>query len=301
MKELTICIPAYNEEQAIGNTLRELKKGFPEAEILVVNDGSKDRTEEIAKSVCGVKVLSHERNRGYGASLKMGMRTATGKVVAWCDADGQHRVEDLRRVIRPVFEGTKDVVVGVRKKGSDITVSRVPGKIILRLVAELIVRDTVPDLNSGCRCFRLDVIRRYLHLLPDGFSASATSTILMMKRGYRVGYQEIIAQKRSGRSTVKIFKDGWNIVQLLIRLLILFDAFSFFTVLSLLQVVPGAIYGFYTAFIFSRGFPTLASTIIISGTLTFFMGIVCDQITALRKEKFEDFGTSDNVHKRHTS
>lgn len=287
MKELTICIPAYNEEEAIGNTLRELKEEFPESEIIVVSDGSSDRTEEVAKSVAGIKVLSHERNLGYGASLKTAMRNATGRFVVWYDADGQHRVEDLREVIRPVLEGKKDVVIGVRKKGSDKSLNRVPGKLILKWVAELIARDRVPDLNSGLRCFKLDVIRRYLHLLPDRFSASSTSTLLMMKRGYRIGYQEIVTQKRVGISTVKILKDGWNTIQLLVRILILFDAFGFFTFLSLLQVIPAAIYGFYMAVAFGRGFPTLASTVIISGVLTFFMGILCDQITELRKEKFE--------------
>ncbi|MDD5773382.1 MAG: glycosyltransferase family 2 protein [bacterium] len=288
MKELTICIPAFNEENAIGDVLKVLKKEYPEAEIIVVNDGSSDRTEEIAKSISGVKVLSHERNRGYGASIKTSAKAASGKVIVWFDADGQHRAEDIRGIAEPVLRGDKDVVIGVRKPGSAVQANRLAGKLILKYIAKLIVRDDVPDLNSGLRCFRLDVIKKYLHLLPDGFSASATSTVLMMKRGYRIGYCDILTQKRKGVSAVKIFRDGFKTIQLLFRILILFESFAFFTVLSLIQLIPAIIYGFYTALTVKKGFPTFASTIIVSGIFTFFMGIICDQITELRKEKFED-------------
>jgi glycosyltransferase involved in cell wall biosynthesis len=287
-KDLTICIPAYNEEDSIGRTLRELRSLSPESEILVVDDGSSDATRQIAASVQGVRVLSHERNRGYGAALKTGMRSASRKAILWYDADGQHRVEDVKRLIEPVLEGKKDVVIGVRKYTLREHRDRLPGKLALKFIAELIARERVPDVNSGLRCFRADVIKRYLHLLPDGFSASTTSTLLLMKRGYRVGYEDIVTQKRIGKSTVRIFSDGLKAIQLMVRILVLFEAFGFFTVLSLLQIIPGSIYGFYIALTMGRGFPALASTVIISGVFTFFMGILCDQITELRKEKFEE-------------
>jgi glycosyltransferase involved in cell wall biosynthesis len=288
MKQLSICIPAYNEEKAIGNTLRELVNSFPEAEIIVVDDCSNDKTGEISRSIHGIKVLSHKRNKGYGASLKTAMRNITGEVVAWYDADGQHRAEDLKKVVQPVLDGKKDVVIGIRDKDSDKNIDRIPGKLILKLISEIIVRERVPDLNSGLRCFKWEIIKKYLHLLPDGFSASSTSTILMMKRGHNIGYQKIVTRKREGKSNVKIIKDGWNTIKLLINLIVLFEAFGFFTILSLLQIIPGIIYGFCIAFLVKRGFPTLASTVIISGIITFFMGIVTDQITSLRKEKLED-------------
>lgn len=288
MKQLSICIPAYNEEKAIGNTLRELVNSFPEAEIIVVDDCSNDKTGEIVKSFHGIKVLSHKSNKGYGASLKTAMRNSTGEVVAWYDADGQHRTGDLKKVVQPVLDGENEVVIGIRDKDSDKQMDRIPGKLILKWISEIIVREKVPDLNSGLRCFKREIIKKYLHLLPDGFSASSTSTILMMKRGYNLGYQKIVAGNREGNSTVKIIKDGWSTIKLLINMLILFEAFGCFTILSFLQIIPGIIYGFYTAFLYKKGFPTLASTVIISGVFTFFMGIITDQITSLRKEKFED-------------
>jgi glycosyltransferase involved in cell wall biosynthesis len=286
-KYLTICVPAYNEALGVKTTLEELRSYFCEAEIILVDDGSTDETLKLAKSVKGITVLSHEHNRGYGASLKTAIRNANRETIAWFDADGQHRVRDLEKVAQPVIDGRMDAVIGVRGKESEVSMGRLPGKLILKFVSELLVGESIPDLNSGLRCFRADVIRRYLHLLPDGFSASTTTTLFMMKRGYRLGFVDIVAIKRKGHSTVNIISDGLATLKLIIRIIILFNAFAFFTILSMLQIIPGLIYGVYLAFIHHLGFPVLASTIVISGVLTFFMGLICDQITELRKERFE--------------
>ncbi len=287
-EQLSICIPAFNEEAGIEQSLAALREAFPLAEIIVVDDGSEDRTAALAEKVPGVQLITHERNRGYGASLKSAMRKASGQVIAWYDADGEHRPEDLKKVIAPVLSGEKDAVIGVRLRHARHGFPHRYGKWFLKVAAEVIVRDRVPDLNSGMRCFHKDVIRRYLHLLPDGFSASSTSTLLIMKRGYRLGYQEIDSAPRSGSSTVRPFRDGWRTLTLLVRMLVLFEAFGFFTLLSLLQIVPGVVYGIWIALRNQEGFPILASTVIISGLLTFFMGLLGDQISELRKERFED-------------
>lgn len=289
LKLLSICIPAYNESAVIADTLHALAKDLPGAEIIVVDDGSTDGTAAAAKGVPGVRVLSHGRNIGYGASLKTAMRHAARPVVAWCDGDGQHRTGDLLRVVAPVLAGEKDVVLGVRTAASDVRPDRRPGKWVLKTVAELVTRSSVPDLNCGLRCFRREIIAQYLHLLPDGFSASSTSTLLMMKRGYRVGYQPITADGRRGSaSTVRIFRDGWRTLHLMLRILILFDAFAFFSLLAALQVGAGLAYGLGTLMRVERGFPVAAAVVVISGVLTFFMGLICDQIVALRVERFED-------------
>jgi hypothetical protein len=143
-------------------------------------------------------------------------------------------------------------------------------------------------VNSGLLCFRRDVISRYLHLLPDGFSASTTSTLMLIKRGYRLGYEPILAQPRVGTSTVRVFSDGMRTLQLIMRIIVLFEAFKVFTTLGLAMVLPGLLYGIAVAMLRGQGFPTLAGTLIISGVLTFFMGIVADQVVELRKERFED-------------
>ena len=285
--KLSVCVPVFNEAESIGDTLTGLRKTLPDSEILVVDDGSTDRTGEILDALTDIELIRNDRNRGYGASLKLAIRRANGEVVAWFDGDGQHDPQDLVRVVEPVLAGDKDAVIGVRPQGSG-EASRRSGKWILNVVAEMIVAGKVPDLNSGMRCFDRSVIRRYSHLLPDGFSASATSTLLMMKRGYRLGYVEIGYRKRSGHSTVRPVHDGLRTLQILVRMLVLFEAFAFFTLLSVLQVVPGVLYGVFIALRNNEGLPILASTVILIGLLTFFIGLLADQITELRKEKLED-------------
>lgn len=288
MATVSVIIPAYNEREGITATLRELRDACPDAEIIVIDDGSSDGTGDIARNVAGVRVITHRRNLGYGAAIKTGLRAATRPCVAWYDADGQHRPEDLMRVAAPVARDEQDVIIGVRGSDSARQRERVLGKWILAVVAEFISGERIPDLNSGLRCFRRDVLVRYLHLLPDGFSASTTSTLLMMKRGYRVGYVPIVVKQRLGSSTVKIFSDGMRTLQLIVRIIVLFEAFKVFATLGLALFTPGLVYGLVVAAWRGQGVPTLAGTMIVAGLLTFFMGIIADQVVELRKERFED-------------
>lgn len=285
---LSVVVPAYNEAVGMEQTLAELLSACPEVEVIVVDDGSTDATARIVRGFENVTLIVHDRNRGYGASLKTGTRAATRPFIAWYDGDGQHRPQDLTRVAEPVLAGLKDAVIGVRGSDSARQMDRIVGKAILRLTCRFLVGQRIPDLNSGLRCFRRDLLRRYAHLLPDGFSASTTSTILVMERGYRVGYVPIRTRRRSGSSTVKLVSDGLATLSLILRLVVLFRAFKVFTILGLSLIFPGMVYGLIVALTAGRGFPTLAGTAIIAGLLTFFLGIVADQVAALRKERFED-------------
>ena len=235
---LTICVPVFNEASIVAEAIVGLKEQFPTSKIITVNDGSTDATGDILNGIEGIHVIHHNRNMGYGASLKTAMKAADTTVVAWYDGDGQHDPKDLKKIVIPVLDGEKDAVIGVRVAGSDVSPDRLPGKILLKWAAQVVVRGQVLDLNSGLRAFRSDVIRKYLHLLPNGFSASSTSTLLMMKRGYRLGYANIRTRRRTGTSTVRILRDGFKTIQLIFRILILFESFRFFTLLSLIQFLP---------------------------------------------------------------
>ncbi len=295
LSDLSVVIPAYNEEAGIGATLRELRETYLDVEIVVVDDGSSDETAAIARTVDGVRVVSHSRNRGYGAAIKTGVRSTSRRCVAWYDADGQHRPKDLAAVAEPVIAGVKDVVIGVRGRDSANVRGRVIGKLVLGWVARLVSGEDIPDLNSGLRCFRRDVVVRYLHLLPDGFSASTTTTLMALKRGYRVGYAPIVVSSRAGKSTVRVFSDGMQTLQLIVRIIVLFEALKVFTLLGAVLLVPGLLYGLVLAVVRGEGFPTLAGTAVIAGMLTFFMGIIADQVVALRKERFEDGGGTNQM------
>jgi glycosyltransferase involved in cell wall biosynthesis len=290
LAHLSVIIPAYNEASAIQDTLVELRQACPEAEIIVVDDGSSDSTGRIAGQVEGVTVHTHTRNRGYGAALKTGIRRAHRPVVAWYDADGQHNPHDLKRLALPVIRGEREAMIGVRGADSPQQRNRALGKLALRFVVRFVSGEQLADLNCGLRCFRRDIILRYLHLLPDGFSASTTSTLLLLKRGYNIGEAHVRARTRVGKSTVRFFSDGLRTVQLIVRIVVLFEALRVFTSLGLLLLVAGLAYGIPAALVYGRGIPTLASTSIVGGLLTFFMGIIADQIVELRKERFENPG-----------
>ena len=202
---VSIIIPAFNEEEVIGSVVKSITSAFPESEIIVVNDGSTDNTAgEIAEP--GVTVLNHDHNRGYGASLKTGMRTATRNYVLFCDGDGQHSVEDVRRLIKEC-DGY-DLVVGARNADSHQQFFRRPGKFVMKKFAELLAGNKIPDLNSGLRIFKRDTLMRYLHLMPDGFSFSTTSTFAIMKSNRKYKYIPIKVKKRTGKSTVNQLKHG---------------------------------------------------------------------------------------------
>jgi len=285
---LSIVVPAFNEELSIRDTLEELRAAIPAAEIVVVDDGSKDGTAGILAGLEGIVVVTHPRNRGYGAALKTGMRAASRDFVAWYDGDGQHRPEDLMAVARPVIRGEWDSAIGARGRGSSQPIERLLGKRVLRLVAESLSGEEIPDLNSGMQCFPRKLIRRYVHLLPDGFPAATNTTILLLERGYRVGFIPIQTRERLGTSKVRLIADGASTLKHIVRIVVLFDALKVFSLLGLGLILPGLIYGFVVALIRGQGFPTLAATVVVSGLLIVLIGIVVDQVTELRKERFEE-------------
>lgn len=288
LSRLCVVIPAFNEELGIADTLMALRAAVPGAEVIVVNDGSSDRTAEIAAEIEGIQVVSHPRNRGYGASLKTGMKRTEREFVAWYDADGQHRPEDLISVVSPVIRGEVDVAIGARGAESAQVRDRALGKAVLKWVAQGLSRERIPDLNSGLRCFRREVVMSYLHLLPDAFSASSTSTLFTIKRGHALAWVPIVVEPRVGTSTVKIVADGLHSLHLVVRIIVLFEAFRVFTVAGIALAVPGLIYGLAVAISKGEGFPNLAATMVVAGVLTFFMGIIADQLVDLRKERIDE-------------
>jgi glycosyltransferase involved in cell wall biosynthesis len=290
-QNVTVVIPAYNEELAIQNCLRELRRLYQDIKIILVNDGSTDGTMEKVKVFEDITVISHTKNQGYGAALKTGIKQVKTPYMVWFDSDGQHQAEDIESIVKPVIQGECDANLGFRKKGSAYIIKRAPGKAILKLTAQLVARQKIPDLNCGFRCFSTKVIKRYLHLLPNGFSASSTSTLIMIRRGYRVCFTPIHTGSRLGESSVKIFRDGFKTLNLIFRLFILFDSILFFSVTGLIQIFMAALYSFYMIMTVNQGTPTLGAIGFISGVLTFFIGILSAQINALRHELFE----KDNI------
>ncbi len=281
---LSILVPAYNECEAIKKTLQELRGLFPDAEIIVIDDGSTDTTATAAE-IPGVTVLRHEFNRGYGRALKSGMRMASGKYWAWFDADNEHRPEDLVGMVERLAQGSLAAVLGERNRSAGN--ARALGKFFIWLLAVSLNVELKRDVNCGLRVFRADVIRRYLHLLPDGFSASMTSTMVMLERKYPVEFYPITVNPRIGSSKVTV-KDGFRTLVLVLRTILLFSPLRFFLPVGVGLGVLGGVYGTIIAIIAGRGFPILAALAITVGMLVVMIGLVADQVSQIRLNAIDD-------------
>ena len=236
----------------------------------------------------GCRLIRHKVNKGYGASWKTGVLQARGDTVVFFDGDGQFEVGDVGRVVERLQSEDADIVFAVRRHGSQEPWLRRPGKAVLFAVANFLARRRIKDLNCGLRAVKRKILLRYLHLLPDGFSASTTSTLIFIKRGYQTSEVEITTRKRLGKSSVRIIKDGLNTMLLIIRIIALFDPLRIFVPVSLAVMAAATLYSLYEALHRGLGIPVLGATLFTGGLLIFFMGIVCDQISAVRLERFED-------------
>lgn len=288
---LSIIIPAYNEQKAIGQTLTDLlaQPRLQHAEIIVIDDGSDDDTAAIAAGFAAVRVIMHKVNRGYGAAVTTGIRHAQGDYIIWYDADGQHRPEDLLRLYDELMLNNLDYCIGVRDSRSHSVRTRQLGKLALRLVVNIAAERRVRDFNSGLRGFRRSVIVRYLHLFPKGFSASTTTTLLMMERGHLGSEIDIVVRERIGKSTVRQMRDGFHTMMIILRIILLFKPLLFFGTLALIMIVSGTIYGMIEAITVREGFPVFGALVIILGIQALFFGLLNDQISLQRRERFEKY------------
>lgn len=285
-KKITVIIPAFNEGQAIGEVLQDIWQNCSEIvdSVIVVDDGSEDDTAQVAESNKAV-VLHHGGNRGYGASLKTGIRAAKTDLVLTMDADGQHRAEYIWNLLEQIEN--YDMVVGERTRLLHSPLWRMPGKWLLTFMARYLTKKNIPDLNSGLRLVRKDVIEKYIHLCPSGFSFSTTITMALHSRGYRVGYVPIEVQKRKdvGAGTVSV-RTGLDTIILILRLSTLFNPLRIFLPASFMIAGVGVLWGIPYA-LAGRGVSVGSMLAVSIAVLLFALGLISDQISALRLEKYE--------------
>lgn len=283
---VTVVIPAFNEEAGISDVLERIKAGLVQDafEIIVVDDGSTDRTSEICER-SGVRVIRHAANRGYGASLKTGIRAATTEFVLTMDADGQHRPEDALALLAEMTEQRADLVVGERTALVHSPLWRMPGKWLLGWMAEYLTRHEIPDLNCGLRVIKREVAIRFLHLCPQGFSFSTTITMALLSRGYQVVWRPIQVQKRVGTSTVSM-RTGLETIVLVLRLASLFNPLRVFLPLSMLFILIGVIWGI--PYVLAREGVTVGAMMsVVTGVNVFGLGLLCEQVAQLRLERYD--------------
>jgi len=284
-KKVSVIIPAYNEEDAIGRVLDGL---LPMAdtngwEVIVVDDGSTDATTKVADQN-GVKVITHPYNRGYGSSLKTGIGAATAEIVVFMDSDGQHEQGDIPRLLEHIDD--HDVVIGQRVKGSHRLWTRRPGKWLLGKIANFLTGRKIPDINSGLRAYQKDLLLKLIHLMPDGFSFSTTSTVAYYSMNFRVKYIPIKTKQRTGKSSVNQIKHGCETILLMLRLIVLFNPLKVFMPVSMTLIIMGLAYQIYIICLTGLHVEGGAIVSLIAGIQTFLFGLMIDQISSVRREKY---------------
>ena len=278
MNRLSIILPAKNEGAALAGLLPRLRAAQPEAEIIVVDDGSTDDTRALCQAA-GVTCLSSPYPMGNGAAIKRGARAASGEVLVFMDGDGQHDPADVARLLARLDEGY-DMAVGARDWGSQAGVGRGLANTLYNWLATRMTGHVVADLTSGFRAVRADRFREFLYLLPNGFSYPTTSTMAFFRSAYPVAYVPIKAAQRIGRSHIRPLRDGLRFLLIIFKIATLYSPLKLFAPASVLFFLLGCMNYAYT--FFHTGRLTNMSTLLWSAAvIVFLIGLVSEQITAL--------------------
>lgn len=297
---LSVLIPAFNESAGIRTVVEGVLRHHPGAEVIVCDDGSTDGTMNALEGV-PVRVVRHRGNRGYGATWKTLAEHATRRTIIYFDGDGQFDPADITRLVDAFDKGGHDLVSGSRTAGSGQPIARRPGKWLLHRFANWFAPTLIPDVNCGLRVFDREAFLPYLSLLPDGFSCSTTSLLAYLSTGRDVGFVDISVRRRIGTSSVRMFRDGFGTLLLILRLTVLLNPMRVFLPTSLLFLVTGVLYSAWEALTSGLGVPVLGATLVINGVVVFLFGLLSDQVSALRlerlrlrpRESYEVSGTVD--------
>lgn len=241
--DLSIILPAYNEEAALGDDLDDIRRAMEGGpwryEIIVVDDGSRDRTAEIAAARPWVRLLQHPFNRGNGAARTTGVQAARGRVVMFTDADRTYPNDRMPEMMS-LMDGGADMVIGARRvEAGTLRWLRTPAKLFIRKLAEFMTGSRIPDLNSGLRAQDRAKTLRFLSILPTTHSWVSTITIAYLSAGYAVRYLPIDYFPRVGRSTFHPIRDSYNYLSLIVRTVMYFNPLKVFLPLSLALLAAG--------------------------------------------------------------
>ena len=281
MTDVTIIIPAKNEEQGLALLLPRLRDAYPEADVLVVDDGSTDDTVEVC-SAAGVSVLSHPYSKGNGAAVKSGARAAKTDYIVFMDGDGQHDPDDIKHMMAKLDEGF-DLVVGSRSgMDSQASIARWSANAFYNRFASWMVNRNIPDLTSGFRAVNRKKFLSFLYLLPNGFSYPTTSTMAFFRAGYSVGFVPITVSKRLGKSHINILRDGVRFFLIIFKIGTLYSPLKIYFPVS---VVTSGLGAFNYLLTFGSGvvrFTNMSTLLLLGGVIIFLMGLLSEQLTNLQ-------------------
>jgi glycosyltransferase involved in cell wall biosynthesis len=275
---VSVILPAKNEAEGLRRTLPAVRALMPEAELIVVNDGSIDATAAVAAEH-GAHVLSSPYSMGNGAAIKRGARAAAGDVLVFMDADGQHDAADIPRLLEKIAAGF-DMAVGARNAGGQANLGRGAANAFYNRIASWMTGHRIEDLTSGFRAVRADRFREFLHLLPNGFSYPTTSTMAFFRSAYPVAYVPIDVAKRIGRSHIRPLRDGLRFLLIIFRIATLYSPLKLFAPTALVFGALGLSYYAWT-FATEHRFTNMSALLLSASVIIFLIGLVSEQITSL--------------------
>ena len=275
---LSVIIPAKNEAAIIGDVVASVKKLYPGAEVIVVNDGSDDETAARAED-CGAAVVTHPVSLGNGAAIKTGARAASGDIFVMMDGDGQHRAEDISSLVSQLDEGF-DMAIGARDAGSHAGIGRLAANGLYNVFASIISGHQIPDLTSGFRAVRAGLFRNFLYLLPNGFSYPTTITMAFLRSGFPIKFVPIKADERTGESHIRPIRDGLRFLVIIFKIATLYAPLKVFLPASGLFFISGLSYYAYTYLTMGR-FTNMSLLLFSASVIIFLIGLISEQITAL--------------------
>ncbi len=282
---ISIILPAKNEAQNLHRLLPALCEQFSDSEIIVVNDGSTDNTAGVCAGY-PVTVVSHPYSMGNGAAVKTGARTANGDLLVFMDADGQHRVEDIPRLLEKLEEGY-EMVVGARQVDTHASLAKRWANQVYNRIASFMTGFRIKDLTSGFRAARARHFRKFLYLLPNGFSYPTTSTMAFFRSGLPVAYIPIRAAQREGKSNIRMLRDGLRFFLIIIKIGTLFSPMRLFLPVSGLLFLLGTGYYLFT-FVTEHRFTNMSALLLTTSVLTFLIGILSEQVSALHYKNADE-------------
>ena len=275
---LSIILPAKNEAAALVDLLPKLRRSWPDAEIIVVDDGSTDDTPRTCLEA-GVRSVRQPYSMGNGAAIKRGAREACGDILVFMDADGQHEPALIGRLLERLGRGF-DMVVGARDWSGQAGIGRGVANTLYNWLASRMTGFAVKDLTSGFRAVRADKFREFLHLLPNGFSYPTTCTMAFFRSAYSVAYEPVPVAQRLGRSHIRPLRDGVRFLLIIFKIATLYSPLKLFVPASVAFFLLGAGYYGYT-FVTAHRLTNMSVLLFSAAVIVFLIGLISEQITAL--------------------
>ena len=291
--ELTVIVPVFNEEKVLPSTAAKIIEYcmLNNWHVIFINDGSQDNSRAVLESISPhsfVTILHHKVNRGYGGAIKTGIRNTSTPFLVTIDADGQHNLEDINTLFHIAKQENADLVVGNRGTSGDSNAYRALGKRIIRTFASFLMPLPIQDLNSGFKLYRTELAKKYIKICPDTMAFSDVITLAFIKGRNLILEQNITVSERiAGKSTINTYTAFDTIIEIL-NIAILFNPLRVFLPFSFLCILLGLIWGISRLFFVGQGISVGAMLAIVTGLIFFVLGLLANQISALRMQQLYD-------------